>query len=291
MILPIGQLAVSAHRVGGLVHQQTRTSRSWRSFALTAVVVSASCSRPAEEVLEPWPFKPTRLNLSCEAGRVFVTTPEGRRYAANGSARAIAPITDEIQSHYDTSHVIQRGLALCEAKSDPITIKAPAAAGPTGIGAPAPKATLKPAEIAPEGTFLTIEADTVIDGRRPELTLICEPSKKLDVQFELVQVPETAAPLRGLFGTFRVDQQPEQRIELAWLSEDDWTARTPHPAQTDTARTDIVNQGILLQLLRSFVGGGKLHLSASDRYFQSVTWSKSTFGEHLAAAERCVGED
>jgi len=273
------------------VTQRTSTIRAWRRLAVTgAIFVAASCSRPAEEVLEPWPFKPTRLTLSCEAGRVFVTTPEGQRCAVNGSARPLAPITDEIQSHYNTSHVIQRGLALCQAKSDPITIKAPAALSAAGAGLLPPKATAKPAEVIADGTFLTIEADTLIDGRRPELTLVCEPGKKADVQLDLVRAPAVPAPLRGMFGIFQVDQQPERRIELAWLTEGDRTVRTPHPAQTETARTDVINESNLLQTLRSFLRGSELRLVASDRYFESATWSKRTLGEHLSAAERCIGE-
>lgn len=98
--------------------------------ALTLCVLSACGSEPAPPpaaTLDPWPFDAASVTLNCRnpagqgSGMVTVTTPDGREYAVNGTARRnypdMRPIwLDDPQVHglkINIGPAIEAGRALC----------------------------------------------------------------------------------------------------------------------------------------------------------------------------------
>jgi hypothetical protein len=93
---------------------------------LVPFLVMTGCSTSPMLVLEPWPFKEDQVVISCErydggkatgsivAPRVFVTGSSGVRYAANSSARAVAPYMSPLLKEPDQGQVVRQGLLMCE---------------------------------------------------------------------------------------------------------------------------------------------------------------------------------
>lgn len=244
-----------------------------KSAELFAFGLLASCGGSAPELLDPWPFNVPRVELGCQAGRVFVTTPEGTRYAANGSARAAAPYLQPILAHHDASAVIQRGLSLCEQGQGPVTLeglpRSPAPRPPA-----APSTTLEDQELG-EGVFVTVEAEAAIEGRRPRLALVCDGTAQPSFQLYLIQAPASPPPLRGTYGTFTVDDGESQRIELGWGTEDAWM-----PSDREKAAA--------ARLVRAFVRGSELRFTPPAAYSsgEAFVWRATTFAPQLEQVRR-----
>lgn len=112
---------------------------------------------PNQTALYPWPFSVPTVTLACRSptgrgsGMVTVTTPDGREYAVNGTARRSYPEVDAIWrtdpeipgARINIGPVIERGLMLCTSAgraSSPIRIvagDAPVAARTTTSTEPA----------------------------------------------------------------------------------------------------------------------------------------------------------
>lgn len=233
----------------------------------------SACGGPSE-VLDPWPFRPPTITLSCErtklAGvvvrRVFVTTPDGKRYAANGSARAVAPPTDEIQSHYDVSKVISRGLDLCQQDRGPIELNAP-------VRKPSPPTLSKSAQVehSPLGsTFFTLEADAVVDQRRPHLSIVCEARKRPSLQIQTVRAPAIPPALRGVYFSISAPSIGERKVEVSWLPEDVWM---PRESEKDIARL----------VAKALAAGESVEVALPDDLGlpATIVWSASQLQPHL----------
>lgn len=191
-------------------------------------------------MLDPWPFSVDRVELSCEAGRVFVTAPDGRRFGANGSARALAPGTEPIQSHYDTRQVIARGLALCADRSGPVVLRAPPARTPPndGGGRAGPGVAIVP-EPGLNWVFVTIESDEAAPAGRAELTFVCKDGEPPTIQINMRVAPNWPPPLAGTYGTLSHAGRVK-RIELAWLPEAMWSPRDPRAVRSADVLRDLL---------------------------------------------------
>lgn len=174
-------------------------------IALSLLGLSA-CSEPVE-TLDPWPFNVEEVVLSCELHRVsggrsprrvFVTTSDGRRYGANGSAMAVAPRTDPIQSHYDTSAVIARGLQLCDYSGGTVTIRRPSGRQAT---APTPSLVEVDGPDALRGTSFTLGGEPALGERRPKLAFSCGGQTGYSIMFDFGAEPRVPPPLRGAFAS------------------------------------------------------------------------------------------
>src|SRR5215217_1462987 len=200
------------------------------SLVFACAAATGGCRR--EEVIDPWPFTVDRVELSCEARRVFVTTPDGRRFGVNGSARALAPGTEAIQSHYDTRQVIARGLALCDDGSGSVVVRAPQAPTPPTRDAGGTAPTI--AIVAAPGlnsVLVTVESDEAAPVGRAELTFACRRGQPPSIQIDMRLAPNRPPPLAGTYGEI-TQAGRVNRIELAWLPEAMWTPRNPEAVRS-----------------------------------------------------------
>lgn len=243
---------------------------------ITALALLSACGGSGTEVLDPWPFNIPQVELSCEAGRVFVTTPEGTRYAANGSARAVSPYLQPLLAHYDASAVIRRGLRLCEQGQSRVTLQSPA---PAQSSPPpdAPAVTVEQQELG-RGVFVTVEAETVVGGRRPRLVLVCDTVSPPSFQLYLVQAPSSPPPVRGVYGTFTVAGAQPQRIELAWGTEDSWSPRDN-------------NAPAVRRVVQALTSGKNLSLEPPPGYSAPTTmrWRAATLSSNAQNIQRQCG--
>jgi hypothetical protein len=232
------------------------------------------------ETIDPWPFKTTEVTLSCDRNRVFVTTPDGRRYGVNGTARTFAPEprVESIQAYYDTSAVIRRGNQLCETQSGPIRIVAPARTAPPDPNRP----SLKIEPRLPKGFYATVEAVEVVDGKRPKLTFECKPGEPLGLQMNFIRAPQTAPPLRGVFGNFQVDAAPAVNVELSWGMNGLWMLR---------GTTDQDRVGQEDRLVRAMLAGQQIRFSGPAVYLASspITWKLAELGTDFSKVRATCG--
>jgi hypothetical protein len=138
--------------------------------------------------------------------------------------------------------------------------------------------------------FITIESDTLVDGRRPTLTLVCRADEPVTFQLNLVRPPASPPPLRGVFAQMQVKGGPEVTVELGWTGGAAWQARIPHPAQDYSDTDDRNNQQRFLPILHAFTRERKLTLRPPAAYTPGgdVVWSPQTMGPHLARAQECA---
>jgi hypothetical protein len=262
---------------------QVRSKQVWVFLGGASLVgLVAMANWPEAETIDPWPFKMDEVTLSCEKNRVFVTAPDGRRYAVNGTAKSFAlePRVETIQAYYDTSAVIRRGTQLCETGSGSIPLVAPVRAAPPDPGQPSFR---KQAMDRSLGYFATFEATTVIDGQRPELTFVCRPGQLLGLQLNLIRAPETAPPLRGVFGTIEIDANSEVRAELAWGLDGRWMLRAGNDRERDLQDDRIA---------RAMLAGQQVTFRGPSGFIahSSITWALAGFGEQFDGVRRTCGE-
>jgi hypothetical protein len=179
-------------------------------------------------------------------------------------------------------------------KPHPFVIIALALGAASCSGAPqddAPAVSL--AQSAGGGDLITIESDTMVDGRRARLTLVCERGKPATFQTDLVRAPANPPPLRDVFAQLQAKGGPEVTIELAWMGGANWQARVPHPSQPDSDTDDRNNQQRILPILHAFTRERKLTLRPPDAYTPGgdVVWSPQTMGPHLGRAQECAALD
>lgn len=143
---------------------------------------------------------------------------------------------------------------------------------------------------APPADLITIESDTVIDGRRARLTLVCEPGKPATFQTDLVRPPSNRPPERDVFAQLQAKGGPEVTIELAWMGGAGWRARIPHPSQPQSDTDDRNNQQRILPILHAFSRERKLTLRPPAAFAPGgdVVWSPQTFGPHLGRVQECA---
>lgn len=192
------------------------------------LAILAGCEATKIETLTPWPFRPDQVTLSCEpftvgdltSRRVFVTTPDGRRYAANGSARAVAPLTTPIETDPDTSAVISRGLKLCADEAGPLVIRRP----PQPASRPSPARTPSAVTVTKSilGPGITIQSDG--SSEPAKLHISCDDGVASNLMFEL-EVRSPPAPLRGVFADFRLSRGSSSRVELSQGGVPFWMVR------------------------------------------------------------------
>jgi len=138
--------------------------------------------------------------------------------------------------------------------------------------------------------FITIESDTLVDGKRPTLTLVCGSGETATFQMNLVRPPSSPPPLRGVFAQMQVKGGPKVTIELGWLDGAAWAPRMPHSTQPDTIDPDLNNQERVLPILHAFSRERALTITPPAGYGpdQEIVFSPRTFGPHLPAAQRCA---
>lgn len=257
-----------------------RALSAWLSASVCALAACgpAPVARP-QETLEPWPFTVDEVTLSCTPGTraVFVTTPDSRRFAVNGTARAEAPLMRPIQGAIDTGPLIRMGLALCETGRGQAHLVAPA--GHSSTAASPPRFSIEPVQFG-EGVNVTVEAQDVIDGHRPALTFSCRPGQAPTLLIDVAQAPRSPPPLRGVYATFSVGGE-ETREEVSWGEQSLWMLRSGDARQADR------------ELTRAVLAAGKLTMTPAQTYMpqHAVTWDLTGFQtSELARARRlCSG--
>lgn len=125
------------------------------------------------------------------------------------------------------------------------------------------------------GVYVTIEADTTVSGQRPTIVLVCERNKPPSFQLYLKHAPATPPPLRGVYGSFKADDRPSQRIELGWLTNDTWV---PGDQEKKSAA----------KLVRRIVSAKSVQFQPPRDYSNGdpIEWSGTTFAPRLAAIKR-----
>jgi len=256
-----------------------------RSIGLCALVSLVSCG-PGEpptplpvETLEPWPFTVPEVALTCgptPPGGIFVTTPDGRRFAVNGAARSEAPLMREIQGAVDLQPLIARGRLLC-AGEGPIRLRAPQAAesGPAPI-AEAPRFRIEDDPLT-GGVYVISESQNETGGRRAELAIGCRDGRPNFISLNLITEPRTPPPLRGVFAEFDIGART-YRYEMSWGLNDDWILRSGDDRAEDT------------ELGRAILAGGSVRMRAENPYMpSSVTWDLNGFGPELNRVQSLCG--
>jgi hypothetical protein len=225
----------------------------------------------ASETLTPWPFTVDRVELSCEApSRVFVTTLDGRRFAVNGAARSDAPLMREIQGYYDASALIERGLRICESGGAPLQLIAPRAADSTPAPPPAPTFTVEASQLG--GIIASAEANSTIDGHLPTLSFSCDGGAATRVSFDLIRAPQTPPPLRGVYGTFQVDDLAPRRVEVSWGGpRGRWMIRSDDASSVEAELVPVMLSGQQV----TFIGPSGFTTG------EPVVWAMTGFGDHL----------
>lgn len=162
-----------------------------------------------------------------------------------------------------------------------------AGCGPTDDGS-APRASLTAA--ADGTTLISVDSDTVIDGQRPKLILVCKPGQPAGLRLDLVRPPASPPPAREVFAQVQARGGVEVTVELSWKGEARWEARSPDPNQPASAYDDLENQRRLVPILYAFSRERLLYLTPPAAYGpgERLVWDPDTLGEHLPAAQACA---
>lgn len=239
-------------------------------------------AEPAEEpvTIQPWPFTVAWVDLTCEApSKVFATAPDGRRFAVNGAARSDAPLMTDIQAYYDTAGLIQRGLSLCRDHSGPLRLTAPAQVAQAPEQVPRDNAfSVEASRLG--GITATALSETVVDGSRPEVSFACEGGRATFLFLDLQRAPQTPPPLRGVYGSFRIDDGTPQRVELSWAGTGgQWSLRSDddHSVEARLVPAILAGQRLVFEGPAGFTSG------------EPVEWAMSGFGERMAAVREACG--
>lgn len=162
----------------------------------------------------------------------------------------------------------------------------------SGDDAPAPTVSVE-RTAAGNGDFISIESDTLVDGRRPRLILVCEDGMPATFHLDLVRPPASPPPLRGVFAQIQAKGGPEVTIELGWVTNATWVARRPHPSQADSAFDDRENQRRMVPVLHAFGKQRELTITppAAHGPGERLVWSPQTYAPQLAAVQDCTALD
>lgn len=142
-------------------------------------------------------------------------------------------------------------------------------------------------------SFIVIESDTLIDGRRPRLTLVCEPGRRASFRLDVVRPPANAPPFRDVFAQIQVKGGPEVTIELGWMGAAAWLPRVPDSGRDYSALDQAENERRIVPILHAF--GKKraltITLPAPHGPGDRLEWSPETFAPRLAAVQDCTALD
>jgi len=138
--------------------------------------------------------------------------------------------------------------------------------------------------------FIKIEADTLVDGKRPTLTLVCRPGETATFQMNLVRPPSSPPPLRGVFAQMQVKGGPKVTIELGWKGGAAWAPLMPSSDRPGPVDPHLNNQERVLPVLHAFSRERALTITPPAGYGpdEEIVFSPRTFGPHLPAAQRCA---
>lgn len=139
-------------------------------------------------------------------------------------------------------------------------------------------------------TLIEIESDSMIDGRRPKLVLVCKTGSPPGVRLDFVRPPETPPPAREVFAQVQAKGGPEVTIELSRIEGSRWEARSPRPDQPQSDSDDRENLRRLASILYAFSRERLLYLTPPAAYAPGdrLVWNPRTLGPHLAAAQACA---
>lgn len=139
-------------------------------------------------------------------------------------------------------------------------------------------------------TLISVESETVIDGQRPKLILVCKAGQPAGLRLDLVRPPASPPPAREVFAQVQARGGVEVTVELSWQSEARWEARAPDPDQPASAYDDQENQRRLVPILYAFSRERLLYLTPPAAYGpgERLVWDPDTLGEHLPAAQTCA---
>jgi hypothetical protein len=152
-----------------------------------------------------------------------------------------------------------------------------------------PSATIKRSETT-GAQLIVVESDTLVDGRRPTMTLVCKPGELAALQLDLVRAPATPPPPRGIFAQMEVAGSNQITIELVWMTGSTWAPLLPQPGQATSDSEGRDNQRRLLPILYAFARERALRLTPPAEYGPGydLVWSPETLGPHLRAAQACA---
>ena len=248
------------------------------STTATSIFSKDAVQSDSSESMTPWPLTVSEAWLSCEApGRVFVRTPDGRRFAVNGAASSQARLFIDIQANYDARPLIERGLRLCvEGVSELHLVNRTPVVNATAPAAPT--YSTEPSLLG--GLTANFTSDALVDGQRAQLSLSCDRSGAF-VFMNLVRVPPSAPPQGGLSAQFQVDRAAPLHFDLTWTGDgagwtlDDGDARRRHA-----------------RLTRAILAGQRVTLTPPHRYTagEAITWNIAGLGDRLADMRRACAE-
>jgi hypothetical protein len=165
----------------------------------------------------------------------------------------------------------------------------------TACGAPAPDdaptiVLERPA--GGEAEFITIESDTLVDGRRPKLILVCRAGRPATFRLDLVRPPADPPPMR-VFAQVQVKGGPEVTIELGLSEGAVWEPKMPRADQPEFDAPDRNNQERVLPILHAFSRERALTITPPAAYGPAgkLVWSPQTYAPHGALLRRCTELD
>ncbi len=122
-------------------------------------------------------------------------------------------------------------------------------------------------EARPEGqASVIVQSEDAIDGRRPELILICGPGGG---SFSLALVRPFEGDAAGLTGLIKVDDGAATRIGLLWLGADRWAPDLEADAET--------------AITRRMLAGRSVYFSGPERDSERVyRWDLTRIGDGIA---------
>jgi hypothetical protein len=140
--------------------------------------------------------------------------------------------------------------------------------------------------------LIAIESDTLVDGKRPRLSLICRPGLPANFQVDLVR-PPAGPPAGRVFAQMQVKGGPEVTVELRWLEDARWEAKMPDPNQPATEAPDRNNQERVVPILHAFSRERMLTITPPAQFgpAQKLVWNPRTYAPHLAAVQSCAALD
>lgn len=146
--------------------------------------------------------------------------------------------------------------------------------------------------VAGDAEYIRIESDTLVDGKRPTLILVCRRGEPATFRVDLVRSPASPPPLR-VFAQMQVKGGPEVTIELGWLEGAIWAPKMPDPKQPEWDAPDRNNRERVLPILHAFSRERTLTMKPPSAYGpnQELVWSPKTYGPEVGAVQRCAALD
>jgi|GEM_PF-4745055 len=159
---------------------------------------------------------------------------------------------------------------------------------PSGAG---PTVTVERSD-ALDADLIRIESDTLVDGRRATLSLVCRPGRPANFQVDLVRAP-ASPPAGRVFAQMQVKGGPEVTVELRWLGNALWEAKMPDANHPDTIAPDRNNQERVVPILHAFSRERALTVTPPAEYGpgRKLVWSPRTYAPQLQMVQSCAALD